>query len=76
MTEIQAIKMDKQGRVQIPIEFRKALNLDAGSEIVSWVDDDHLVLQPRAVLLANLQARLDPIKESLVDELAGWHPDR
>ena len=38
-------KIDELGRIAIPIELRKALNLNAKDGLVMYVDGDSLVLQ-------------------------------
>ena len=68
-TEKQTVRFDRQGRVRIPLDFRQALGVEEGMELVSWLEDGRLVMEPRQVLLERLKARYRDIEDSLADEL-------
>ncbi len=63
------IRFDAQGRALIPKDIRTALHIKNGDEVVGWVEEGRLVLEPRQALLARLQARYTGIEGSMVDEL-------
>lgn len=63
------IRFDAQGRALIPKPMRDALGVANGDEVVAWLENGRLVLEPRAVLLARVQARYDDVEGSLSDEL-------
>lgn len=63
------IRFDAQGRALIPKSVRMALSIENGDEVVGWLDEGRLVLEPRQALLARLQARYGDIDGSLADEL-------
>ena len=51
-------KLEKSGRVLIPAEIRRQLNLKAGSEILLRVDDTGLTLGTREQALDRIRKRL------------------
>jgi AbrB family looped-hinge helix DNA binding protein len=66
------VRVGPQGRLVIPVELRKALELEPGEVLVGRVEDKRLVLERRAAVLERLQARVAaavPEGVSLVDEL-------
>lgn len=66
------LKVNENGRVVIPAEFRKALGIGVGDEIIlRWEDDElHITTMKRRIERAQRRARkyLKP-GVSLVDEL-------
>lgn len=64
-------KVGPDGRVLVPVELRRELDLRPGQALVASADDGRLVLESRDAVLARLQARFDNIDPtvSLVDEL-------
>ena len=70
-TEVR-LKVNENGRVVIPLEFRKALGVEAGDEVIlSWKDDEICVTtMQRRIERAQRHAR-QYVKPgvSLVDEL-------
>ncbi len=66
------LKVNENGRVVIPAEFRKALGVEPGDELVAWMEDDELRIttMKRRIERAQRRARqyLKP-GVSLVDEL-------
>ncbi|MBW4651306.1 MAG: AbrB/MazE/SpoVT family DNA-binding domain-containing protein [Kastovskya adunca ATA6-11-RM4] len=63
--------MSPQGRVVIPAEFRRRLNLEPGATLIARIEDGRLVLEKRENILARLRARFAQIPKevSLADEL-------
>lgn len=62
-------KIDTQGRTLIPKAFRQRLGVGLGDDIVMRFEDDKLIIESRAALLARVQARYAGSDKSLVDEL-------
>jgi AbrB family looped-hinge helix DNA binding protein len=52
------VEVNQQGRVTIPAQIRRDLDLHAGSRLVATVEDGRLVLEERSRLLARYQVRL------------------
>ena len=69
ITEKQTIRFDRQGRVRIPQDFRQALGVEEGTELVSWLEDGRLVMEPRQALLERVKARYREVEGSMADEL-------
>lgn len=72
MEEKVRVRVNENGRVIIPVAFRKALGIEAGDEVVLRIQDDELRIttQQRRIQRAQSRARryLRP-DASLVDEL-------
>jgi len=70
-TEVR-LKVNENGRVVIPVEFRRALGVDAGDEVIlTWKDDEvRITTMQRRIERAQRHAR-QYVKPgtSLVDEL-------
>ncbi len=64
-------KVGPGGRVLIPIELRRALDLAEGTSLVARVEDDRLILERPDALLERAKARFALIADgaSLADEL-------
>lgn len=72
MTLNQAqIRVGEQGRVVIPAEIRRALNLEVGSALIARVEADHLILEKQESVLNRVQSRFAaiPAEVNLADEL-------
>ncbi len=66
------LKVNENGRVVIPAEFRRALGVDAGDEVIlSWKDDEIRITTHRRRIERAQQRARQYIKPgvSLVDEL-------
>jgi bifunctional DNA-binding transcriptional regulator/antitoxin component of YhaV-PrlF toxin-antitoxin module len=65
------LRLGPQGRIVVPVHFRRALGLEVGDALVASIDDGRLVLSPRATAKARLLDRFPPATEaqSAVDEL-------
>jgi AbrB family looped-hinge helix DNA binding protein len=70
MTAIM-LRLGEQGRMVIPVELRKELGLEVGTELVATVEGDRLVLETRKAVLSKLKSlfAVVPSDVSLVDEL-------
>jgi AbrB family looped-hinge helix DNA binding protein len=47
--------VNEQGRVTIPAQLRRELNLQPGAEMVAYLDDGRLVLESREHLVARIK---------------------
>lgn len=68
----RTLKLGPGGRVVIPAEWRRAMEIDEGERLVATLEDGELRLVGRNVALRNAQAffqSLVPEGVSLVDEL-------
>ena len=75
MSESLRINMNKQGRITVPAEFRKKLNLQANSPLVIRIEDNKLIIQDQEQLIEEMmgffreQNRLHKPKDlTMVDE--------
>jgi AbrB family looped-hinge helix DNA binding protein len=63
--------MGPQGRLVVPVELRRQLGLDEGSELAIRSDGRRLILEPRSEVLRRLRRRFSDVRDvSLADELA------
>lgn len=69
--DFRRVRVNAQGRIVLPAEFRRALGIAPGSEVVISLDGDRLVIETPAGLLAAIQKLTSHIdlERSLVDEL-------
>jgi len=66
------LKVNENGRVVIPAEFRKALGIQAGDEVLVWMEDDELRMTTMRKRIERAQQRARKYLKpgvSLVDEL-------
>lgn len=65
------VTVGPQGRIVIPAELRKELEIHAGEQLVARAERGRLVLETREAILARLQKRFAHIPRdvSLADEL-------
>lgn len=69
---INTVKLGSNGRLVIPAEYRKALGVEEGDELVVRLEDGELHLSTRKVALRRAQERVRryvPEGVSLADEL-------
>lgn len=65
------VKIDKSGRILIPLKLRKELGFKEGSELIVRVEQGELRVHTREAALRRAQQRLKRLKkpgESVVDE--------
>jgi AbrB family looped-hinge helix DNA binding protein len=69
--ESHIVRVGPKGRVVVPVEIRRELGLEEGTELVARVSRARLVLEPRRGALRRLRSFFDgvPAETSLVDEL-------
>jgi AbrB family looped-hinge helix DNA binding protein len=65
------VRLGPQGRLVVPIELRRELDLDEGSELSIRSDGRRLILEPRREVLRRLRRRFADVDDvSLAAELA------
>lgn len=64
-------KVGPDGRVLVPVELRRELELDPGTPLVARIDDGRLILERSDGMLARAKARFIGMRQdpSPVDEL-------
>ena len=66
------LSVNEQGRVTIPRQLRREIEIEPGDSVVAYVEDGRLVLESRDHLAARVQreaAASRTTSESVVDEL-------
>ena len=65
------VRLGPQGRLVVPVELRRELGLEDGSELVIRSDGRRLILEPRDEVLRRVRGRFAvvPGEVSLTDEL-------
>jgi AbrB family looped-hinge helix DNA binding protein len=66
------LRIGPQGRVVIPAEMRRTLEIQPGETLMAHVENDRLVLERREQILERLRGELrgtTPAGTSMVDEL-------
>jgi AbrB family looped-hinge helix DNA binding protein len=66
-----AVRLGPQGRLVVPVELRRELGLEAGSELAIRSDGRRLILEPRSEVLRRVRGRFAAVSDdvSLSDEL-------
>lgn len=65
------VRLGPQGRLVVPVELRRELGLDEGSELAIRTDGRRLILEPRHEVLRRARSRFAGVKGvSLADELS------
>lgn len=65
------VRLGPQGRLVVPVELRRELGLEEGTEMAIRTDGRRLILEPRSEVLRRLRRRFDEVPDgvSLADEL-------
>jgi AbrB family looped-hinge helix DNA binding protein len=67
MTEV-VTKVNKQGRIVIPIQLRQQLGLVPGSKLIARIEDNRLILEKPEDVFQRLRSTFN-FPESMVEEL-------
>ena len=69
--DFRRVRVNAQGRIVLPAEFRRALAIEPGDIVVVSLEDDRLVIETPAALLAQIQTAALAVRPSAswVDEL-------
>jgi AbrB family looped-hinge helix DNA binding protein len=71
------VRLGPQGRLVVPVELRRELGLEEGTEMAIRSDGRRLILEPRAEVLRRLRGRFAKLPDgvSLADELSADRQD-
>jgi AbrB family looped-hinge helix DNA binding protein len=71
MYGVAPLRLGRQGRLVVPAELRRKLDLAEGDELVAHAEDGRLVIERRAAVLSRIRRRLQalPAEVSLVEDL-------
>jgi AbrB family looped-hinge helix DNA binding protein len=69
MSDTNVLSVGPKGRIVIPIQIRRRLGLEEGSQLVAVVEGDGVLLLPRAAVKERLRGIFAGIGPSLADEL-------
>lgn len=61
--------MGPKGRVVIPAEFRRELDIREGTELIALVEGEAVVLVPRSAIKSRLRSMFAGVDASMRDEL-------
>lgn len=69
MSDTNIVSVGPKGRVVIPVEMRRQLGIEEGSELVVLLEGEGLVLVPRAAVKRQLRGMFAGVKTSMAAEL-------
>lgn len=69
MSDTTIVTVGPKGRVVIPAGIRRELGIEEGSELVALVEEEAVVLVPRAAIKARLRSLFADTSGSMRDEL-------
>ncbi len=69
MSDTSVVAVGPKGRVVIPVEIRRQLGLEEGSELVAVVEGDGVLLVPRGAVKRRLRSLFADSRSSLADSL-------
>jgi AbrB family looped-hinge helix DNA binding protein len=71
MSVTQVVSVGPKGRVVIPAEIRRELDIREGSELVALVEGEAVVLVPRSAIKSRLRSIFAGVEASMREELIG-----
>lgn len=69
MSVTSVVSVGPKGRVVIPAEIRRALDIREGSQLVALVEGEAVVLVPRSAIKSRLRSIFASVKGSMREEL-------
>jgi AbrB family looped-hinge helix DNA binding protein len=63
------VRVGPKGRVVLPVEARRALDIQEGDELVAVMEDDGVRLMTRPAAIVRLRRMFADVEGSLADEL-------
>jgi AbrB family looped-hinge helix DNA binding protein len=69
MGDTNVLSVGPKGRVVIPVDIRRRLGIEEGSELVAVLDQDGVLLLPREAVKRRLRSMLAGVNVSMADEL-------
>jgi antitoxin PrlF len=68
-THAVLVRLGPQGRLVVPVELRRDLGLEEGTQLAIRSDGHRLILEQRSELLRRLRRRFADVDSSTADEL-------
>jgi AbrB family looped-hinge helix DNA binding protein len=69
VSDTSTLAVGPKGRVVIPVEIRRQLGLEEGSQLVAVVEGDGVLLLPRDAVKRRLRGMFAGVEGSMADEL-------
>lgn len=69
MSDTSSVEVGPKGRVVIPAAIRRRLGIETGTRLAVLVDEEAVVLVPRAAIERRLHAMFKGVEVSMADEL-------
>jgi AbrB family looped-hinge helix DNA binding protein len=69
MSDTTMLSVGPKGRVVIPVEIRRRLGIEEGSQLVALVEGDGVLLIPRAAVKRRLRGLFAGVTASMAEEL-------
>jgi len=69
MSDTNVLSVGPKGRVVIPVEIRRQLGLEEGSQLVALVEGEGVLLLPRDAVKERLRGMFAGVRTSMADEL-------
>jgi AbrB family looped-hinge helix DNA binding protein len=69
MSDTNVLSVGPKGRVVIPVEIRRQLGLEEGSQLVALVEGEGVLLLPRDAVKQRLRGMFAGVRTSMADEL-------
>jgi len=63
------LSVGKQGRIVIPASLRHQLAIEAGAQLVAWVEDGRLIMESKQQLWQSIHSLCGKTKTDLAKEL-------
>jgi len=69
MSDTHVLSVGPKGRVVIPVDIRRRLGIEEGSQLVALVEGDGVLLLPRAAVKERLRRLFAGVSASMAGEL-------
>jgi AbrB family looped-hinge helix DNA binding protein len=69
MSDTNVLSVGPKGRVVIPVEIRRQLGLEEGSQLVALVEGEGVLLLPRDAVKVRLRGIFAGVRTSMAEEL-------
>jgi len=69
MSDTNVLSVGPKGRVVIPVEIRRQLGLEEGSQLVALVEGEGVLLLPRDAVKERLRGIFAGVRTSMAEEL-------
>jgi AbrB family looped-hinge helix DNA binding protein len=69
MSDTNVLSVGPKGRIVIPVEIRRRLGLEEGSQLVAVFEGEGVLLLPRDAVKSRLRSMFAGVQTSMADEL-------